>query len=201
MKTHRVKQGTRDWYMLRLGKPTASCFDRIITPKTGKASAQQDWYLFDLLAERVMGCPPEDAEAYTNRAIEHGNEFEPMARAAYALEHDADVVEVGFCETDDGFAGCSPDGLVGDDGGLELKCPQLATHLRYLKDPAELVAAYRCQVHGCLWVAGRDWWDIASYAPWQGVPMVVERVRRDEFTDALGEALGEFQEKYEKAWA
>ena len=62
MKTHHVKQGTRDWYMLRLGKPTASCFDRIITPKTGKASAQQDWYLFDLLAERVMGCPPEDVQ-------------------------------------------------------------------------------------------------------------------------------------------
>lgn len=196
-----IKQATPEWFQLRSGKPTASCFDRIITPARGEPSKASTGYIFELFAERIMGCSPENVEAYTSRAMQHGVDTEPVARDAYAVLRDADVEEVAFCETDDGFAGCSPDGLVGDDGGLELKCPQLHTHLRYLAEPAKLVEDYRCQVHGTLWVTGRAWWDIASYAPWGGVPMVVQRVEPDEFTEKLAEAMADFKDRYEAAWA
>lgn len=202
MKVYRgIKQGTDAWFMLRLGKPTASNFDRIITPSRGELSKGAMGYVYELLAERIMGCSPEDVAAFTSRAMQHGVDHEPMARKAYEIRGGWDVEEVAFCETDDGFAGCSPDGLIGDHAGLELKCPQLHTHLRYLSEPKQLEMDYRCQVHGCMWVTGREWWDIASYAPWGSVPMVIHRVVRNDFTESLGEAMQTFRSMYDEAWA
>lgn len=195
-----IKQGTYEWGMLRLGKATASEFDQIITPKTGKLSAQAGRYIRDLIAERIRGCVPDDVETMTSRAMQHGIDTEPIARSTYQAIHDVDVEEVAFIDAADPFFGCSPDGLIGDDGGLELKCPTLEKHVGYMLDPDSLVMDYRHQVHGCLWVTQREWWDIASFAPWGGVPMVVVRVTPDDFTEALGAALRKFKDQYDEAW-
>lgn len=201
-KIHRgIKQGTYEWGMIRLGKATASEFDKLITPKTMKPSAQAEGYIRDLIAERIRGCVPDDIETFTSRAMQHGTDTEPIARSTYQAIHDVEVDQVTFIEGADPFFGCSPDSLVGDDGGLELKCPKLETHIGYMLDPDSLVMDYRHQVHGCLLVTGRSWWDIASFAPWGGVPMVVVRVYPDEFTEKLGECLLAFKAKYDEAWA
>lgn len=195
-----IKQGTHEWGMIRLGKATASDFDKIITPKTGKLSAQAGGYIRDLIAERIRGCVPEDIGTFTSRSMQHGIDTEPIARSTYQAIYDVDVAQVGFIDADDPFFGCSPDGLVGDPGGLELKCPTLEKHLAYMLEPESLVMDYRHQVHGCLWVTQREWWDIASFAPWGGVPMVVVRVEPDDFTEKLGGALLEFKAMYDDAW-
>ena len=98
---------------------------------------------------------------------------------------------VGFILTDDGRVGCSPDGLVGEDGGLELKCPSPAKHVSYLLDEQELVDEYTHQVQGCLYVTGRAWWDLMSYYP--GMEPVIVRVEPNaEYQKALGNALATF---------
>lgn len=192
MITHDVDQGSCDWWQLRAGMATASEFDRIITPKTEQPSGQIPKYLANKLAQWVQGGAPDAVESFTSHYMQQGTDAEPEARAAYKLHTGLDAVTVGFCERDDGIAGCSPDGLVGDDGGLELKCPALHTQIFYLLNNDNLLDAYKCQVHGCLWVTGRKWWEIASFH--RSIPHVIARVRvkPDEFTERLGKAVTDF---------
>ena len=126
----------------------------------------------------------------------NGIENEPIARAWYEFEHDCDVTEVGFCLSDCGRFGCSPDGLVGDEGGIELKCPSLETHVKYLREGV-LPAEYRCQVHGEILVTGREWFDFVSYA--DGLPPFKIRIVPDEFTKLLGDEVNRFCDKYASA--
>lgn len=191
------QQGTPEWWEARRGIPTASRFDSIITPKTAKPSAQAWPYICELIADRVLGTPM-GVESYTSRAMQDGIDCEPEARAWYALERDVEVRQVGFCVMDDGAAGCSPDGLIGDDGGLELKCPLAKTHVGYLLDGV-LPTEYKCQVYASLVVTGRAWWDFASYC--LGFPPLVVRVTPDDFTAALRGALDAFTGQYREATA
>jgi hypothetical protein len=173
MIVHKVVQGSQDWLRLRSGIPTASCFDRVITPKRGERSGQFETYANELVAERVMGRPLATADMPWMR---EGIEREPEAAAYYELVRGEPLDVVGFVTTDDGKFGCSPDRLCGD-GLVEIKCPRPATHIGYLLD-AGPDDAYRVQLQGQLLVTERPWVDIISYYP--GLPETIVRVVRDE---------------------
>ena len=198
MKIIHCEQLSPEWWEARRGVPTASNFDRIITPKTGKPSAQMDGYIDELIGDLDSLNPPVFSQNGYTAAMAEGRDSEPEARLFYSLERDVDVCEVGFVLSDCGRFGCSPDGLVDPDGGLELKCPLPRTHVGYVR-AGKLPDEYKPQVHGCLAVTGRAWWDFLSYAP--GMPPVLVRVTPDDYTAALKEALEVFWEKYADALA
>lgn len=182
-----MAQGTPEWLAARCGVPTASCFDRIITP-TGKPSTQAEAYAHTLLAEQITGVS-EGLE--TNSWMRRGTELEPEARDYYSLVTGATVEQVGFCLTDDETCGCSPDGLVGSEGLLEIKCPAPSTHIEYLLT-GQIVGKYYPQVQGQLWVTGRKWVDFVSYCP--GIEALIIRVKRDaKFQARLTEEMSRFQ--------
>lgn len=206
-----IKQGSPEWFLLRRGKLTASRAATILTPKTMKLSSQHHAMMCRLIAERAMPQVVTDWEVQDylrnnrNRATDYGTKLEDDARLSYVLRHDVDVEQVGFIEHDDLPVGCSPDGLIYQDGtgtlvgGVELKVPDPHTHIGYMLDPESLVMDYRPQIHLALLVSGAAWWDIVSYQ--YGWPEVERRVTPDDFTQALGIAVREFCEKYETAWS
>lgn len=190
MIAHNVKQGSSAWLALRCGKPTASQFDRIVTPKgnaTAKSTSHK--YINEILAELILGRPLDnDMTAMMAR----GSEMEAEARRYYEfVSGRTDIIEVGFCTTDDGRVGASPDGLVGDDGELEIKCPKAETHVGYLFSTEGVGGAYKPQVQGQLYVCERDWCDTISYYP--GMPEALIRTVRDEkFICTLRDELAGF---------
>ena len=187
-----VKQGTEKWLDARLGIPTASCFDKIITPKTLKPG-KADAYLTELLAEWVLGEPLDGGESIE---MMRGTAAEKSARAWYELREDVDVEEAGLLLTDDRTAGYSPDGLVGDDGLVEIKCPMMKGHIGYLlmEDPS---LAHRGQIQGGLWVTGRNWLDLVVWHPL--APSLVHRCYPDpEWVSAFEPALDAFLERLEQ---
>jgi hypothetical protein len=177
MKIHRVVQGSSAWLALRVGRPTSSQFDRIITPK-GNATAEStsQKYINEILAELILGRPLDnEMTALMNR----GSEMEAEARRYYEfVSGRTDITEIGFCTTDDGRVGASPDGMVGDDGQLEIKCPKAETHVGYLFSTEGVAGAYKPQVQGQLYVCEREWCDTISYYP--GMPEALIRTQRDE---------------------
>ena len=166
-------QGSDDWLESRLGRPTASNFSKLITP-TGKASSSADAYINELIAQKITRDMPE---FYKSDAMQRGNDLEPHAKAAYEFTYDVEVVEVGLCLHDEYECGCSPDGLINDDGGLEIKCPLPGTHISYLRD-GKVPSKYIPQVQGCLWITNREWWDFMSYHP--SMEDLIVRVYRDD---------------------
>ena len=179
-----VEQGTDEWLRARLGVPTASCYSKLITTQ-GKRSTQAESYINELIGQRITG---EIPETFKSEAMERGNELEPQARAYYELMTDNEVEEVGLIINDIG-AGCSPDGLIGEDGGLEIKCPKLSTHIGYLRS-GKLPSKYMQQVQGCMYITNRGWWDFMSFHP--DVESMIIRVYRDEeFIIALHNTLKE----------
>lgn len=158
MKIHRVEQGGAEWLALRAGIPTASSFHKIITPK-GAPSTQSGPYMHHLLAEWLLGRPILDESE--SLFMERGSDQEDSAIAYYEMLRNVEVDRVGFVTTDDGRAGCSPDGLIDPSGGLEMKVPAPGTHVGYLL--GGMPDKYRWQVIGGLWITGRDWWDFLSY--------------------------------------
>jgi hypothetical protein len=123
-------------------------------------------------------------------------ELEAEARSLYELTNDVKVEQVGFCLSDDGKAGCSPDGLVGKKGLLEIKCPSMAIHIGYLLDNS-VPTDYFQQVQGQLFITGREWLDFISYYP--AIRPMLVRVKRDnEFIEKLETELNIFCEKLEK---
>lgn len=192
MKIVPVVQGSQAWLDARVGVLTASNMDRIISPKQRKPSAQATKLCYEMLAEKVLGRSLSDA---SSGFMQRGTEMEAEARAWYEFERDVDVEQVGLVLRDDERVGCSPDGLVGEDGGLEIKCPSAAVHLGYLVDgPGD---DYYCQVQGSLWVTGRKWWDLTSFCP--GFPTVCVRFQRDaEFIAALEECAEAFLKRFDE---
>lgn len=179
------EQGSPEWIKARLGIPTASQFSRIITPKTMKLSGSVDSYLCELLAEQMLGTQVNDEN---NDFMMRGTGLELDAVSFYELQRDTEAQRVGFCLADDRRYGCSPDRLVGEDGGLEIKCPSAPTHVSYMLDVTE---KYRPQVQGALWITGRKWWDFLSYNP--ELPPVLVRFERDEeFITALSKCMAQF---------
>lgn len=193
---HDIEQGSQDWHDLRLGVPTASNFSRIITAAGGKASKQRQGYIEDLIGEKLSLYLPDRAESYTNKAIRWGQECEAEARRFYKMDQNVDVTNGGFCTTDDGRFGASPDFLVGAEGCGELKCPQPGTQVHYILE-GKLPDDYKAQVHGHLIVTGRKWCDFLSYAP--GLSPFLIRVEPDAFTKELRVQLELFWAELEAA--
>jgi hypothetical protein len=197
MKIIDCKQYSPEWWSARRGVPTASRFDEIITPSTGKKSGQAKAYMAELAGDVACLNPnffsERDAKP-KSYAMAAGTANEPHARLFYEMERSAEVQQVGFVMSDCGRFGCSPDGLVGEDGGLELKCPMLKTQAQYVLG-GTLPVEYRPQVHGTLIITGRPWWDFLSYSP--GLPPLLVRVEPDEYTEALRQFLNEFFEEYQ----
>ena len=181
-------QGSEEWSEARLGIPTASQFKRILTPK-GKPSSSADGYSAELLAEWALGEAISDFAG--NEWTERGNILESEARAYYSFHRDLDVETVGFLYRDgDRMSGCSPDGLVGEDGMLELKCPSAGKHLLWLAR-GDVPPEHRMQVQGALWVSGRAWLDWMSFYP--QLPPLLVRVTPDlEIQAALDVVLPKF---------
>lgn len=161
-------QGTPEWHAARLGIPTASEFATVMAKGEGKTRAK---YMRRLAAEIITGTL---AETYTNAHMERGHAQEDEARCLYAMHYDIDPQQVGFVRN--GPKGCSPDSLIGADGGLEIKCCLPDIQIERI-ERNDIPPEYRAQVQGSIWVCEREWWDFMSYSP--GLPPVVRRVRRD----------------------
>jgi hypothetical protein len=181
-----MKQGTPEWLAARLGHVTASRFsDVLATRKDGKASAMREAYLMQIVCERLTKTPQPE---YTNGAMQWGNEQEPFALMAYEVKTGNIVREVGFLGSVIQWVGCSPDGIIEPDGGLEIKCPySSAVHVAALRNgmPSE----HRAQVQGCMAVTNCAWWDFVSYDPRMPEPLqlYIERIKRDD--DYINEQL------------
>lgn len=175
-KVYNISQGTLEWLRLRAGKPTASELHNLVTPLfKPRDSKGRHSYLMRKLAEKWIGdVLPDPGSSW---AMEQGNLREEDAIPSFEFDHGVRVEQVGFIETDDGTFGCSPDGLIGDAGGLEIKCCQPAAHLEYCL-AGELPKEYAAQVHGCMFATGRRWWIFKSYRP--GYPEFEITVQRDE---------------------
>jgi len=179
MRIIQVEQGSPEWHAARCGVPSASNFDMIVTTK-GEPSKQAQKYLYRLAGEIVSG---NSEETYQNGAMQRGRELEAEARKLYEFMTGLTVAQVGFCIADGDFAyGCSPDSLVGDDGGLEIKCPTMPVHVGYVLDNV-LPTDYIQQVQGNLLVTGRKWWDFLSYYP--GIKPLLIRVKPDKKFQAI----------------
>lgn len=183
-----VEPGTTEWAMARLGIPTASCFDKILTPGRLEFSKSAEGYARQLLCEQALGVPLDDA---TSGFMQRGTAMEREAVGWYDLVQGVDSTPGGFVLTDDGSAGCTPDRFVGTDGLLEIKCPSAAQHMEYLLEVEGI--GYRLQVQGQLWVCGREWNDTLSYHP--QLPKALVRQRRDEkVITAIANAVARFRE-------
>ena len=169
-------QGTPEWLAERAGKVTASMVSAVLAkPET---AGYRD-YQAQLVAEILTGKP--QGSDYTNAAMQFGTEMEPLARSAYEAETGFSVDEVGFCQhpTID-RAGASPDGLVGNSGLVEIKCPKVATHLAYLI-AGVVPAGYKNQMLWQMACTGRDWCDFASFRPDlpEHLQLFIVRFKRD----------------------
>lgn len=153
-------QGTDEWVKARLGMVTASRIaDMMAQTKSGWGASRAN-YCADLVAERLTGVP---TETYVSKDMEYGTEMEPAARRHYAFYRDAEVVETGFVPHPTlALTGASPDGLVGTDGLLELKCPKTATHIGFLRGRS-VPGKYVLQMQWQMACTGRKWCDFVSY--------------------------------------
>lgn len=172
---HDMEQGSEEWFAVRLGKVTASRFKDAMAGGTG---ASKETLLDDLLSDidRVEDAEKEDS--YTNKYMQWGSEKESAARNEYEEQVGLKVIQVGFVELNK-FVGVSPDGLIGEDGLIEIKCPKSSTHMRYRRKD-KFPTTYAKQVQGQLWVTGRKWCDFVSFDPRSKHSLWHIRVERDE---------------------
>ena len=173
-----IQQGTEEWHQLRLGKVTASrVADILAKTKTG-VSASRGNYLIELALQRVT---KTIEQSYTNDAMAWGTATEPQARVAYEVATGNFVDQIAFVDhpTIAGF-GCSPDGLVGSDALIEIKCPSSATHWSYIK-ANEPPNKYVIQMQAQMAVTGAKWCDFVSFDPRmpERSQLLVVRVMRD----------------------
>lgn len=197
MKTLQMKQGSGEWLAARLGVVTASEMDALVSPE-GKVRDGKgvDSYLYKKLCEKILGFASGGGGSF---ATDQGTLLETEARPWYEFTYDRKVDVVGFCVTDDGRLGCSPDGLVGEDGGLEIKCFQPEHSLEvFLKKamPKENII----QVQASFFVTGRKWWDWVSYSR-QWSPLVIRVEPDPKLQAAIKEATDAFFQRFDLAYA
>lgn len=181
MQVHNVEQGTPEWHQLRLGIPTGSRLKDLFTAshKIGKGVTKSILsYAAELAADKQSGILLSDEEGFRgNKATDRGHELEPAARDQYTFETGLDVAQVGFV-TNHG-AGCSPDGLVGDDGCFEAKCLLAKGHtLAVAAAHTECPADYYVQCQAEAWICEREWTDLYLFHP--HLPCLKYRVMADE---------------------
>ncbi len=182
MIVHEVEQNSEQWYKVKIGVPSASSFKDILAE--GKGLTRKA-YMHRLAAERLTG---EFSETYTNSHMEGGHVVEDEIRNAYAFLHNVTPARLGFVTRDDGSAGCSPDSIIGDSGGLEIKSALPNLVVGYI-DADRFPSEHKAQVQGNLWIMEREWWDIAigprsgkgaEARIADGVPYFFKRAYRDE---------------------
>ncbi len=170
METIDCIQGSEEWYQARLGFVTASNFSKVLNKKSGRGL-----YMRKIAAERLTGYREDE---YKNDIMFHGNEIEDIARNVYQMIKDCEVQQVGFVRRDDDVGG-SPDGLIDEDGLIEIKCPLPSTHIEYIISN-KVPSKYIPQIQGLLWITGRAWCDFVSYDNRiVSKPMHIIRVERD----------------------
>jgi len=194
-----IEQGTDEWKMLRCGKVTASRVADIIAKTKSGYSASRDNYMAQLICERLTNSV---AESFTNAAMQHGTETEPLARLAYEVNQNVLVDEIAFVlHPTIQMSGASPDGLVGNEGLLEIKAPNTATHIETLLSET-VPTKYYTQMQFQLASTGRKWCDFVSFdnrLP-EELQLFVKRVPRDDVfikqtEDAIVKFLAELDDK------
>lgn len=157
-----MQQGSDEWRAARLGKVTASRLgDLLARTKTGYGASRAN-YMAELIAERLTGVP---AQNYINAAMQHGTDTEPQARAAYEFFIGAQVIEIGFVDHPTvPMCGASPDGLIGEEGCVEIKCPNTATHIDTLLG-GSIPQKYQDQMQWQMACTNRFWCDFVSFDP------------------------------------
>lgn len=171
MVIHDVEQGSPEWFERRKGKMTASHATAI-----GNAGKGLETYIVELMAEYYSS---GDKEHFSNRHTDRGNEYEPVARELYSFEQGVDVEEVGFIEFNE-YVGSSPDGLVGEDGGIEIKCIDDVKYFKHLLNgESEIDSGHIWQIQMNLLVSERKWWDLVIYNPNFERSMCVYRIYPD----------------------
>ena len=187
------EQGSREWHEARCGVPTASNFNKILTPG-GKVSSSATGYICDLLAERH--CREFDDDLSDRPLVGRGSDLEGQAVAFYEFVRGVSTEKVGFCLHDTLEIGASPDRLIGEDGGMEIKVPAAGNHVAYMIGAKN--DAYRWQIQGGLWITGRKWWDFLSYHPTMK-PAIVRFERDEEYIAKLEAAAQVFLAQYREA--
>lgn len=197
-----MDQRSPEWFQARLGKVTASKVSDVMAKTKSGYAASRDNYMAQLVVERMTN---KQAESFTNAAMEWGTQQEPFARAAYEIKTGVVVEEVGFINHPRlPNAGASPDGLVGEEGMVEIKCPNTATHIETLLSK-EVPWKYYAQMQWQMACTGRLWCDYVSYDPRmpENTQLFIQRVYRDADNIELMEKevvkfLVELGEKVEK---
>lgn len=201
------KQRTDEWFAARLGKVTASRISDVMMKPT---TAGYQNYMAQLVCERLTGV---HEEGFTSAAMQHGIDTEPQARAMYEMRHGVDVDETGLVDHPTvAMSGASPDGLVGTDGLIEIKCPNAATHIKTLTG-GKIDRKYLLQMQWQMACTGRVWCDFVSFCPAMPseMQMYVQRVALDTalvaeiveavdlFTGAVAATVADLQGRYGQA--
>jgi putative phage-type endonuclease len=171
-------QSTDQWKQDRCGVVTASRFSDVLAKiRTGEAAARYN-YKAEIIAERLTGIP---SEGFTTSAMQWGIDHEDQARAIYEAINDVKVDQTGMIKHSEIEAGASPDGLVGDEGLIEIKCPNTATHIQFLLS-RNVPKNYYAQMQGQMWITGRQWCDFVSYDPRLNdrLAFTVQHILRDD---------------------
>lgn len=190
-----IEQGSVEWMLARSGLPTASEFDSLVTPEFKiRTGEMPKTYLHKKVAEAWQGGPLIGFNVFD---VEQGQILESEAKPWYSLEYGEEITPVGFITTDDGRIGCSPDGLLGENSGIEIKCPAVHTHCGYVLK-GSLPKEYAAQVFGSMFVTGRPYWNFLSYR--RHFPPLMLTVHRDEeIMKTLAIALAEFLADFDAA--
>lgn len=196
-----IVQGSPEWFAIRLGKVTASRIaDATARIKSGWGASRAN-YMAELIAERLTG---EPAATFTNAAMQWGTEQEPNARAAYEFKRDAEIKQIGFAiHPAIPDSGASPDGLIGDDGMVEFKCPNTATHIDTILSIG-IDTKYVKQMQWQMACTGRAWCDFVSFDPRmpEAMKLYVHRVERDDkMIEGLEKDVREFLDEMSKKLA
>lgn len=173
-----IVQGSPEWFAARLGKVTASKVSDVVAKTKSGWGASRANYMAALIAERLTQTP---ADSFSNAAMQWGTEQEPLARVAYEFFTGRDVEQVGFVDHPTiPMTGASPDGLVGTDGLVEIKCPNTATHIDTLLD-GKVPGKYVIQMQWQMACTGRQWCDFVSFDPRmpEEMRLWIQRVDRD----------------------
>lgn len=191
-------QGSPQWFALRRGVPTASCFGRIVTPATGKYAAAAATYMDELTAESLGECV---SDFQGSPDTERGHYFEKEALRWLKFRHKVETRQVGFILSDCGRYGASPDAMAGNDP-CEVKCPRIKTFLGWLRDyeaTGDVPREHKAQVHGEMLVTGANRCHFVAYANSEYLDNLYICVERDEFTEQLGQHVRRFCDELE-AW-
>lgn len=152
------EQNSEEWYKSRLGFITASGFSKVLAKGQGKTRAS---YMREVAAEILTG---ESQEGFSNAYTEHGSNTEPEALARYEFDKSVTSEKVGFIHLENINIGCSPDGLIGNDGLVEFKCPKTTTQIETFLS-GKMPTTHKAQVQGQLWITEREWCDFVSFDP------------------------------------